>query len=82
MKYCQRCGHRVEDIIDSMDEFVSMMKRPAPKGKQDVYLARDGGYFITYNGGQVSYRLIKEALKQGIIEPTYKDCYECWRLKP
>lgn len=57
-----------------------MMVHGADGKPQDVYRAQDGGYFLTYGGGQVSRPEIDQALEDGLIEPAYPGSSDWWRL--
>ena len=62
------------------DRMVEYMRRHSPP--REVYLAKLGGYFLTYPGAakprpRVSLNIIHEALRRGLIRVKYPGL-ECW----
>jgi hypothetical protein len=46
-----------------------------------VYLGRDGGYWVTYGGGEVDPATVREAVTLGKITETFPgEGFEYWRL--
>ena len=80
MERCKECGHIIEDITHAMEKFILSMKRPAPRGKQSLYLGKDGKYYVTYSGGEVSKSVAGEAIRLGVVKQEYEGTHGSWVL--
>jgi hypothetical protein len=41
---------------------------------REVYRGRDGGWFVTYSGGEVSADAVRELVKARLVRSVYSNC--------
>ncbi len=41
---------------------------------REVYRARDGGWFVTYGGGEVAADAVQELVRAGLVHSVYSNC--------
>lgn len=51
--------------------------------RRDIYLADGGGYFVSYQGGEVPEDILAAALKLGMLKPRWPDKTRicCWVMR-
>ncbi len=89
---CPTCGQPLPQqpqLIGTADELVAALRiplSPSDKGEiprepaRNVYEGSTGGFYVTYEGGEVRREALDEALRRGLIRLKYDDCGGCWCL--
>jgi len=77
---CPVCGRPwPERIITTPEGIIAVLQTGTQP--RNVYAGRDGKYYITFRGGQVTREAVHEALDRGLIIPEWPDTpHEYWRL--
>lgn len=71
MAHCSKCGQLIPDHRDA-DWLLDLLANGQPH--REVYKGRDGGWFVTYGGGEVSATIVSELVRRGSIVSVYSNC--------
>lgn len=78
MAHCPACGQLVPNHHDA-DWLLDILTNGIPR--REVYLARDGGWFVTYGGGEVSAAVVRQLYDRGAIVSKYSNCpADCYHV--
>lgn len=59
-------------MIRDADELYRLLKEGQPH--RQVYHGRDGGWFVTYSGGEVDADAVRALVRKGLINSVYNNC--------
>lgn len=71
MAHCTKCGQLIPDHRDA-DWLLDILTTGVPH--REVYRAQDGGWFVTYGGGEVSGDAVRALWDRGAIVSVYSNC--------
>ena len=71
MTQCTKCGQLIPSIRDA-EWLLDILTNGTPH--REVYHGRDGGWFVTCGGGEVSTHAVEELVRRGLIASVYNDC--------
>lgn len=58
--------------MDEASSLLAILTNGVPH--REVYHGRDGGWFVTYGGGQVSVEAVQSLFDRGLIVSVYNNC--------
>lgn len=67
---CPTCGHIT--LVSEAEKLLHLLQNGEPH--REVYRARDGGWFVSYGGGQVSTAAVDALVSRGLIVSVYNNC--------
>lgn len=71
MTRCTKCGQLIASAHDA-EWLLDILTHGTPH--RTVYHGRDGGWFVSYGGGEVSRTIVQNLVAQGLIASCYSDC--------
>lgn len=71
MAHCSKCGQLIPNNRDA-DWLLDILTNGTPH--REVYHGRDGGWFVTYGGGEISFNVVRGLIDRGLIVSVYSDC--------
>lgn len=71
MAHCTKCGQLIPNSRNA-DWLLDILTNGQPH--REVYRAQDGGWFVTYGGGEVSPSAVHALISRGAIVSVYSNC--------
>ena len=75
---CPHCGQFFEASKLNDDAAAILTLMESDSKRREIYQGRNGRWYITYGGGEISYSAIKQLLDAGHIRPTYLGVLDCF----
>lgn len=72
MTNCPTCGQPITATTRDATWLLELLTNGVPH--REVYHARDGGWFVTYGGGQVSAGAVQSLIDSKLIASVYNNC--------
>jgi hypothetical protein len=72
MACCPTCGQTMPERQGSPSWLLDLLTNGQPH--REVYHGRDGGWWVTYGGGEVSADAVRALVEGGHIVSVYSDC--------
>jgi hypothetical protein len=69
--HCPKCGQLIPSSHDA-DWLLDILTNGTPR--REVYRGKDGGWFVTYGGGEVSADAVRALRARGEIVSKYSNC--------
>lgn len=69
---CPTCGQPIISSTQESARLLELLTHGVPH--REVYHGRDGGWFVTYGGGQFGFAVVHSLRNSGLIVSVYSDC--------
>ena len=74
---CSKCGQEIGHLLDEAD-LMKILGIGTPH--RSVYLGQNGGWFVTYGGGETSHETVMNLVKRGEIRSVYSNCNGAYHI--
>ena len=74
---CSKCGQEIRRLLDAAD-LMKILESGAPH--REVYHGRNGGWFVSYGGGETSHEAFMNLVKSRKVRRVYSNCNSAYHI--
>ena len=74
---CSKCGQEINRLLDEID-LMKILEIGTPH--REVYQGQNGGWFVSYGGGETSQEIVMNLVNRREIRSVYSNCNGAYHI--